>query len=202
VKVDERKKIRMMDDRSPDIFDNEEERNEENIEEEKESEDDSEEEQEKEGDSSSSEEEGEVEDNVPDYDPWSPLRKEVGEYLKEPYMKEVQRFLDKGKTQDYAEVAAFNVLLPVSRRRLRRTYLQRLKWIHRIKHDAIHRKVMETFQRFIDEDDMDFDEAAESAVAKRKFLINRVMQKKLLPDEPNDDGDEEEEEVEEVEASV
>jgi hypothetical protein len=62
---------------------------------------------------------------------------------------------------------------------------------------------MKTFQRFIDEDDMDFDEAAESAVAKRQFLLNRVMQKKFLPDESNDDGEEEEEEVEEeVEASV
>ena len=35
---------------------------------------------------------------------------------------------------------------------------------------------------------MDFDEAAESAVAKRKLLLNRLMKKKLLPD----DDDEEE----------
>ena len=47
---------------------------------------------------------------------------------------------------------------------------------------------MKTLRRFIEEDDMDFDEAAESAVAKRKFLLNRLMKKKLLPD----DGDEEE----------
>ena len=50
-----------------------------------------------------------------------------------------------------------------------------------IKHDAIHRKVMKTLRRFIEEDDMDFDEAAESAVAKRKFLLHRLMKKKLLP---------------------
>jgi len=41
---------------------------------------------------------------------------------------------------------------------------------------------MKTLQRFIDEDDMDSDEAAELAVGKPKFLLNRVMQK-LLPDE-------------------
>ena len=29
---------------------------------------------------------------------------------------------------------------------------------------------MKTLRRFIDEDDMDFDEAAESAVEKRKFI--------------------------------
>ena len=34
---------------------------------------------------------------------------------------------------------------------------------------------MKTLRRFIEEDDMDFDEAAESAVAKRKFLLNRLM---------------------------
>jgi len=52
--------------------------------------------------------------------------------------------------------------------------------------------------RFIDKDDMDFDEAAESAVAKRKCLLNRIMQKKLLPDESDDDKEADEE----VEASV
>jgi len=61
----------------------------------------------------------------------------------------------------------------------------------------MHRKVMKTL-RFIDEDDVDFDEAAESAVAKRKFPLNRIMQKKLLPDESDDDKEAEEE----VEASV
>ena len=38
---------------------------------------------------------------------------------------------------------------------------------------------MKTLRRFIDEDDMDFDEAAESAVEKRKFLLNRVVKEKL-----------------------
>ena len=57
---------------------------------------------------------------------------------------------------------------------------------------------MKTLRRFIDEDDMDFDEAAESAVEKRKFLLNRVVKEKLLPDESDDD----EEAKEEVEASV
>jgi len=122
----------------------------------------------------------------------------VGEDLQEPYMKEVQRFLDRGKTQHHAENPAFNTLLPVSRGRLRKTYLERLKFTHRIKLNAIHRKVMKTLQRFIVGDDMDFDEAAESAVEKRKCPLNRVMQKKLLPDESDND----EEAEEEVEASV
>ena len=77
-------------------------------------------------------------------------------------MNEVQQFLERGKSHTYAEHAALNALLPVWRERLRRTYLERLKWIHRIKHDTVHRKVMKTLRRFIDEHDLDFDEAAES----------------------------------------
>ena len=57
---------------------------------------------------------------------------------------------------------------------------------------------MKTPRRFIDEDDMDFDEAVELAVEKRKFLLNRVVKEKLLPDKSDDD----EEAKEEVKASV
>ena len=69
--------------------------------------------------------------------------------------------MDRGRNQTNAEDAAFNTLLPISRRRLWRIYLLRLKWVHRIKHDALHHKVKKTFQRFIDGDDMNFYEVAE-----------------------------------------
>ena len=156
---------------STDIFGLVEENNEENIEEEEvekeqEEEDPAEEPEQKETSSSEEEEEADDDDEP---DPWHPLRQKVGEDLKETYLKEFQQFLDRGESQHYAENAAFNALLPVSKRRLGRTYLERLKWTHHLKHDAIHRKVMKTLRRFTKEDDMDFDEAAESAVAKRKF---------------------------------
>ena len=173
---------------STDIFGPVEENNDENIEEEVEEEEDEEpeEEGEKEEDTSSSEMEGEADDDD-EPDPWSLLCQNVGEALKETYLKEVQQFLDRGKSQHHAENAAFNTLLSVSRRRLRWTYLERLKWTHHIKHDAIHRRVKKTLGRFIEEDDMDFDEAAELAVAKRKFLLNRLMKKKLLPDDDDEE---------------
>ena len=69
-----------------------------------------------------------------------------------------------GKSQTYAEKAAFNVLLTLIRRRLRKTYLKCLKWTHRIKLDAVHCKDMKTLRRFIEKDDMAFHKAAESAV--------------------------------------
>ena len=99
--------------------------------------------------------------------------------LKDLYWNNVQQFLDRGKCQTYADNAAFNALLPLWRGRVRKAYLERLKWIYLIKLDTIHRKVMKTLRRFIGEDDMDFNEAAESAVEKRKFLLNRVVKEKL-----------------------
>ena len=185
-----------MDDRSTDIFGPVKGNSDDSEEEEEEEE--PEEEQEKDQISSIFEEEGEVEEDKPDYDPWRPLRQKVGQDLKELYWNKVQQFLDRGKSQTYADNAAFNALLPVWRGRLRKSYLERLKWIHRIILDTVHRKVMKTLRRFIDEDDMDFDEAAESAVEKRKFLLNRVVKEKLLPAESDDD----EEAEEEVEAPV
>ena len=72
------------------------------------------------------------------------------------------------------------------------TYLQRLKWIHRIKHDAQQCKVKKTLQRFVDEDKRDFDEAAESAVEKRRLLVNRDIARKILPENSDDDEEKEE----------
>ena len=121
------RKNNTMGDRSPGKFDTEEKgwNDKENVEEEEEPEDEPEEEEKEEENSSSSEQEGEVDDDEPDYDPWDPLRKQVGWDLKESYMEEVKRFLDGGKTQDFAETAALNALLPVSIRKLRKNYLQR-----------------------------------------------------------------------------
>jgi len=79
------KEIKPMGDGSPDIFDTKEEggRNEEYVEKE-EKEDPQEEQKEEEEKSSRSEEEGELEDDEADYNPKSPLRKEVGKDIKDP----------------------------------------------------------------------------------------------------------------------
>ena len=156
-----------MDDRSTDIFGLVEENSDCSVEEEPE------EEQGKGEISSIFEEEGEAEDDNADHDPWLPLRQQVGHDLKELYMNKVQQFLERGKSQTYAENAAFNALLPVWRGRLRRTYLERLKWIHRIKLDAVHRKVMKTLRRFIDEDDMDFDESSGVCSGKTEIPLKQ-----------------------------
>ena len=85
------------------IFGPVEENNDENIEEEEqegeeEVEGEQEEEEPEEEETSSSEEEEEADDDD-EPGPWRPLRQKVGEDLKETYLKEVQQFLDRGKSQ-------------------------------------------------------------------------------------------------------
>ena len=47
------------------------------------------------------------------------------------------------QSQNCVENVAFDILyLPVGRGRLRRTYLECLKWTNCIKHDAVYRKVI------------------------------------------------------------
>ena len=43
-----------------------------------------------------------------------------------------------------------------------------------LRNDVIHRKIMRTLKKFQEEDDMEFDEALNCAIEKRKFLIKKA----------------------------
>ena len=104
-------------------------------------------------------------------------------------MKQVERFLDKGASRAVAKAKALNVLLPAHRRKLRRLYLYYLKWFRHLRRDPVHQEVMSTLRRFMDEESMDYEEAAEAAVDKRKFLLNRLFKKPQVTDEEEEEED-------------
>ena len=54
-------------------------------------------------------------------------------------------------------------------------YLENLQWIRKLRKDPIHKKVMESKRRFIDEDEFDSEEATEAAVQKRKHLLKKMF---------------------------
>ena len=57
---------------------------------------------------------------------------------------------------------------------------------------------MKTLRRFMnEEEDMDYEEAADAAVDRRKFLLNGILQPRPVP--KNEEKEEEEEEEEEEE---
>ena len=57
--------------------------------------------------------------------------------------------------------------------------MDRLSWMKQLKNDLLHKKIMQTKDAFVNDDNSDPEEAIQAAVDKRKFLI-----KKLLKDYP------------------
>ena len=110
----------------------------------------------------------------------------------------MERLLEKGEA--VAEAKAFNALLPVFRRKLRRLYLHYLKWFRRLKRDPVHKEVMKTLRLFMDEKEcMDYEEATDPAVDRRKFLLNRIFQPRPVPKNEEEEEEEEGEEGEDDE---
>ena len=58
-----------------------------------------------------------------------------------------------------------------------------------IKKDPIHKKIMETRKRFIQDDSFDTDEALTAAIKKRKFLLERMLDDRQHFSDNNDDDD-------------
>ena len=124
--------------------------------------------------------------------PWKKLRLEVIDELSSDYDEQVERFQNEGVPKDVAEAKASNYLLPAYRKKLRGLYVHYLKWIRNLKNDRIHKEIMATLRRYMDDDDMDFEEAVEAAVDKRKFLLNRIFKPVEIPE---DSSDQEEDDV-------
>ena len=91
----------------------------------------------------------------------------------------MERYQDEGVSKDVAMAMAFNFLVPTYRKMFRGRYLDYVKWFHNLKTDPIYKEVMATQRRFMDEDDMDFEEA--TAFEKRKFLLNRAFKPVEIP---------------------
>ena len=75
--------------------------------------------------------------------------------------------------------------LPERQEQFRRKYVGFLEWMNDLKHNEIHRKIMETVRNLESEESFDRSEALRAAVEKRKFLLDR-----LVPEYETDDEDE------------
>ena len=64
-------------------------------------------------------------------------------------------------------------------------FKRNVKFCSSFKNDETYRKIKETIERVKTEDDMDFEEALDYAVNKRRFLIRRNIAK-TLEDENKD----------------
>ena len=131
-----------------------------------------------------------VEDN--DTDPWEKLREESVSDLNTTWEEQVEQYTMQGLLKNDAEHRASSLLLPAYRKRLRVLYLDNLKWHQALKTDPVHKQVMKTLRRFMDDEEMDYAEAAEAAINKRKYLLNRVMKYEDISEETSSDNENEE----------
>ena len=70
--------------------------------------------------------------------------------------------------------------LPMFQKELESIYMGRLLWMKQLKNDPVHKKIMQTKNAFVDNDDFDPEKAIEAAVSKRKFLIKRLLKTTVL----------------------
>ena len=116
-------------------------------------------------------------------DPWNKLREEAINDLNSAWEEEMRENLRQGLQKDDAEIQASHRLLPVYRKKLRHLYLQYVRWYHDLKTDPVHKKVMKTLRSFMEDDEMDYTEAVEAAISKRKYLLNSLFDLEHFPTE-------------------
>ena len=129
--------------------------------------------------------EGESEEQL---DPWVPLIEEA-KRRSNIALEEVKKILmNNGLDERTARDQSYSNVLPKLQKALESVYMQRLMWMVQLKNDPIHRKIMQTKNELMKNDDFDPEEAIEAAIGKRKFLIKRLLKDYSFTKE-NDDED-------------
>ena len=128
-----------------------------------------------------------TDDDKESIDPWQEFRDRVHAVKLKEYRQAVKALRKTGLSKKVAKIRAYNEMLSDLQKELRTQYIDHLKWLRALKDDPIQQVVIDTRQKFMDEEGMDVNEATEAAVNLRKYLLNRVFE--AIP-EPEDDEDE------------
>ena len=115
---------------------------------------------------------------------WSRLQDEANRRHDEQWKELVEQYEEQGNSQEVAQAKATNDLVPTYRNELRQVLLETMKWMRNLKKDPLYKKILETMKNFMDDDDFDWTEAAEAAIDKRKFLLNKLFGKQSIPEQP------------------
>ena len=129
-----------------------------------------------------------------DRTPWKHLISQSYKDYRNEYNGLIEHFQGEGDSEENAQSKAHNALIKKYRKALRENLVDEILYFKRLRRTPIYQKVMETKRQIIDSDDFDDEEALRSAVKKRQFLLNRLIEPMQVTD--TDDSDEEEEELE------
>ena len=108
-------------------------------------------------------------------DPWVSLIVEAQERHLTEYNEVMQDLTNSGLDIRTAEIKAQSIILPKIEKELENIYLKRLKWIRNLKKNPVHKKIMHTRDKFLEDEGFDPDEALQASVEKRKFLLKQLL---------------------------
>ena len=123
-----------------------------------------------------SDSESDSDDGDEEAHPWEELILDAASTLRSRYEELTESSQNDGMSELDAKKQAFSEILPELQKALRNVYIDRLHWMWDMKKDPIHKKIMETRKRLIEDDGFDEDEALTVAVKKRKFLLTRMLE--------------------------
>ena len=124
----------------------------------------------------------ETETEEEEADLWMPMVEEAMQKHKAAFQEIKMNLTHSGLDEQTAGETDYSNILPELQKELRSIYLQRLQWIQQLKKDQVHKKIMQTKDTFVNDDDFDPEEAMEAAVNKKKTTISlrTVMMNKII----------------------
>ena len=117
----------------------------------------------------------ETETDEEENDPWMPMVEEAMQKHKSAFEEMKMNLIHSGRDEQSAEEIAYSNVLPMLQKELESIYMERLLWIKQLENDPVHKKIMQTKDAFVENDDFAPEEAMEAAVDKRKFLIKKLL---------------------------
>ena len=109
------------------------------------------------------------------------LKAEAAQHSLSEFEELTQNFTAEGFDENEAKDKAYLFILPKLRKDLQNIYLERLLWIRQLKRDPVHKKIMETRDVFVNDDNFDHREALEAAIDKRKFILKSLFRNTWSP---------------------
>ena len=130
-----------------------------------------------------------------DYHLWETLRSEAVEHMQKELDAKIEKSMVKhivDRKQATRTVA--KKLLPVIRKAIYRLYHDRVREMEGLRKDPVHKSIMKTKRKMMEEDDYEEDESLKHAIKRRKYLIQKAtgLRDEDVLGEHSDDADNEE----------
>ena len=110
-------------------------------------------------------------------DPWTLFIKKAKQTSNIAFEEMKENLINIRLDEQSAKDKAYSNILPKLQKELENIYMERLVWMKQLKKDPGHKKIIQTKDALVRNDDLDPEKAA---IHKRKFLIKRLYRTTIL----------------------